>query len=67
MYPLTVIATTDERFDAFAPYVASVNDDGTVAIQATLRRGGTGVFTANGRGGRGSRDAFARRGGDESP
>ena len=44
----TVIATTGERFSDFAPYVASVNDDGTVAFQAELRGGGTGVFTGIG-------------------
>jgi hypothetical protein len=45
---LTVIATTGERFSGFAPYVASVNDAGTVAFQAALRGGGTGVFTGTG-------------------
>ena len=44
----TVIATTGERFADFAPYVPSVNDSGTVAFQAALQRGGTGVFTGNG-------------------
>jgi hypothetical protein len=43
-----VIATTGERFSDFAPYVASVNDEDTVAFQAALRGGGTGVFTGNG-------------------
>jgi hypothetical protein len=43
-----VIATTDDRFSDFAPYVPSVNDDATVAFQATLRGGGTGVFTGDG-------------------
>jgi hypothetical protein len=32
----TVIATTGERFSDFAPYVASVNDAGTVAFQPAL-------------------------------
>src|SRR5206468_9769307 len=45
---LTVIATTGEQFSDFAPYVASVNDAGTVAFQAELRGGGTGVFTGSG-------------------
>jgi len=49
MFSLTVIATTGERFSAFAPYVASVNDAGTVAFQATLPDGGSGVFTGDGR------------------
>jgi hypothetical protein len=43
-----VIATTGERFSDFAPYVASVNDAGTVAFQAALRGGGTGVFIGSG-------------------
>jgi hypothetical protein len=41
----TVIASTGDRFADFAPYVASVNDDGTVAFQAALAGGGAGVFT----------------------
>jgi hypothetical protein len=45
---LEVIASTGERFSGFAPYVASVNDAGTVAFQAALRGGGTGVFTGSG-------------------
>src|SRR5439155_23562415 len=48
MFSLTVIATTGERFCEFAPYVASVNDAGTVAFQAAFRGGGTGVFTGSG-------------------
>jgi hypothetical protein len=48
MFSWTVIATTGERFSDFAPYVASVNDEDTVAFQAALRGGGTGVFTGNG-------------------
>src|SRR5438445_13227409 len=48
MISRTVIATTGERFSEFAPYVASVNDEDTVAFQAALRGGGTGVFTGNG-------------------
>ena len=48
MFSWTVIATTGERFSEFAPYVASVNDAGTVAFQAALRGGGTGVFTGSG-------------------
>jgi hypothetical protein len=48
MFSSTVIATTGERFSDFAPYVASVNDAGTVAFQAALRGGGTGVFTGSG-------------------
>ena len=48
MFSWTVIAETGERFSDFAPYVASVNDAGTVAFQAALRGGGTGVFTGRG-------------------
>src|SRR6266508_3297683 len=44
----TVIAATGGRFSDFAPYVASVNDAGTVAFQAALRGGGSGVFTGCG-------------------
>jgi len=48
MFSWTVIATTGERFSDFAPYAAAVNDAGTVAFQAALRGGGTGVFTSSG-------------------
>src|SRR5438309_11059630 len=48
MFSMTVIATTGERFSDFAPYVASVNDAGTVAFQAALQGGGSGVFTGSG-------------------
>ena len=44
MFSWTVIASTGDRFTDFAPYVASVNDAGTVAFQAALRDGGTGAF-----------------------
>jgi hypothetical protein len=44
----TVIATTEERFSDFAPYVPSVNDEDTVAFQAALRGGDTGVFSGDG-------------------
>jgi hypothetical protein len=45
---LTVIATTGGRFSQFAPYVASVNDAGTVAFQAALPDGGSGVYAGAG-------------------
>ncbi len=48
MVSLTLIAATGERFADFAPYVASVNDGGTVAFEAALVGGGTGVFTGSG-------------------
>jgi hypothetical protein len=50
-FQLTPIADTRDRFRDFAPYVASINRHGTVAFQATLRDGGTGVFTATVEGG----------------
>jgi len=48
-YTLTRIATNEGRFVAFAPYVASINDDGVVAFQATLSDGHSGVFTSDGK------------------
>jgi hypothetical protein len=48
MFAWTVIATTGTRFSDFAPYVASVNAAGTVAFQAALQGGGTGVFIGSG-------------------
>ncbi len=45
---LLIIAQTGDRFRDFAPYVASINDDGIVAFQATLTSGGSGVFTGDG-------------------
>ncbi len=48
MFSLTVVATTGKRFGEFAPYVASINDEGIVAFQSTLRDGGSGVFAGAG-------------------
>lgn len=48
MVSLTVVAITGERFSTFAPYVASINDAGLVAFQASLRDGGSGVFAGDG-------------------
>lgn len=45
-YTLSTIAETGEQFSDFAPYVASIDDRGVVAFQATLQDGGSGVFTA---------------------
>lgn len=45
---MTIIARTGGRFASFAPYVASINDGGVVAFQATLAEGGTGVYTSSG-------------------
>ena len=47
-YTLLAIAETGERFSDFAPYVASLDDDGMVAFQATLRDGSSGVYTGDG-------------------
>lgn len=44
----TVIATTGDRFDDFAPFVPSVDDTGCVCFQAALRTGGSGVFVGDG-------------------
>ena len=44
----TVIASTGEQLSGFAPYVASINDAGTVAFQAALRAGGSAVFAGDG-------------------
>ncbi|HEY9102332.1 choice-of-anchor tandem repeat NxxGxxAF-containing protein [Chitinimonas sp.] len=47
-YTLTIIAANDGRFVDFAPYVASITDQGVVAFQATLADGHSGVFTSDG-------------------
>ncbi|HEY9102429.1 hypothetical protein, partial [Chitinimonas sp.] len=47
-YTLTILAANDGRFVDFAPYVASINDQGVVAFQATLADGHSGVFVSNG-------------------
>lgn len=44
----TTIAANDDRFTDFAPYVASIDDAGRVAFQATLPDGHTGVFIGDG-------------------
>lgn len=48
-YTWTSVATHDGRFVDFSPYVASINDDGVVAFQATLSDGHSGVFTSDGK------------------
>jgi hypothetical protein len=45
---MTTLASTGGRFIDFAPYVASIDDDGVVAFQATLEDGHSGVFTSDG-------------------
>jgi hypothetical protein len=47
-FRLTPIAATGDCFCDFAPYVASVNDAGTVAFYAVLTGGSSGVFTGSG-------------------
>ncbi len=47
-HTLTPIAETTGPLADFAPYVSSINDAGTVAFQATLQGGGTGLFTGDG-------------------
>jgi hypothetical protein len=47
-YRLTPIATNDDRFVDFAPYVPAINDAGIVAFQATLPDGQSGLFTSDG-------------------
>src|SRR5262249_46986426 len=39
---------TTRGFDDFSPYVASLNSEGTVAFQASLKGGGSGIFTGTG-------------------
>ena len=47
-YALSPIAENNGRFVDFSPYVASINDDGAVAFQATLANGHSGIFTSDG-------------------
>lgn len=47
-YTLVPVADTGDRFGDFTPYVASLNNRGVVAFQATLKGGGSGVYTAAG-------------------
>ena len=47
-YTLAPIADTGDRFSDFRPYVASINNAGVLAFQATLRNGGSGVYTGMG-------------------
>ncbi len=47
-YSLSPIAETGERFSDFAPYVASINNDGIVAFQASLQEGGSGAYVTDG-------------------
>jgi hypothetical protein len=45
---MQTVASTDERFRDFAPYVPSIDDAGVVAFQAAIAAGATGVFTSTG-------------------
>ncbi|HZW09477.1 MAG TPA: cell division protein FtsQ/DivIB [Phycisphaerales bacterium] len=47
-YTLTPIATTGDQFAGFAPYVPSIGPDGTIAFQASLRAGGSGLYAGRG-------------------
>lgn len=47
-YTLTAVADTSDRFTDFTPYAVSLNDGGVVAFQATVRGGGSGVYTGSG-------------------
>lgn len=44
-FTLSLIVDTSDQFSDFSPFVVSINNEGTVAFQATLRKGGAGVFT----------------------
>jgi hypothetical protein len=48
-FEIVTIAATGERFRDFAPYVASIDDEGVVAFQAALDGGESGVFVGDGR------------------
>ena len=50
MPSFVVVAITGEQFSGFAPYVASLNNEGFVAFQGALRAGGSGVFGGDGGG-----------------
>ena len=45
---LVVVAETGERFSDFGHYVGSIDEDGSVAFQASLRGGGSGVYVGDG-------------------
>jgi hypothetical protein len=48
MRPVTQIARSGELFRSFGPYVPSVNADGIVAFQATLRAGESAIAMGDG-------------------
>ena len=45
-YTITPVAPSDDRLRDFRPYVAAIDDHGTVAFQASLDEGRSGVFAA---------------------
>lgn len=47
-YTLTLMVDAGDHFRDLAPYVASIDSSGTVAFQATLNDGSTGVFISAG-------------------
>jgi hypothetical protein len=47
-YRFTTIAETGERFADFRPYVASIDDAGSVSFAASLAGGGSGIFAGSG-------------------
>ena len=47
-YTLAPVADTSGRFEDFGPFVASMNDHGVVAFQATSKGGASGVYIAAG-------------------
>lgn len=48
LYGFTIIAETGDRFIDFSPYVASINNKGTVAFQAESANGITGIYSGDG-------------------
>jgi len=47
-YRLAVVAESGDRFVDFTPYVAAIDDRGTVSFSATITDGGSGVFRSDG-------------------
>jgi len=48
IYTLAISTANDSRFVDFAPYVASINEQGVEALQATFVEGLSGVFYSDG-------------------
>ncbi len=47
-YSLAVVAETGDRFTDFSPYVAAIDEQGSVFFSATTTDGGSGVFRSDG-------------------